>query len=110
MPRAFPMLHAAVLVLAGLLHVPLFGAPPVGTLEPPPVGFRELRILTPLMLEAFLVNTQGAGAEDRPSPWDFVDERAGTLRSSFPDASQIMVTRDGTPVKTAGAGFRRIPI
>jgi hypothetical protein len=84
-------------------------APPEGP-GAPPLGHAELRVLTPTVLEATLVGTQGPGAGDRPTPWDWVDEERGALNDRFPLASDLAVTVDGEPVPVAAVGFRRIAL
>ena len=64
----------------------------------------ELRILTPTMLEAYLVNTQGAGGEDRPVPWDWVEEKSGgskMRRFPSPQKSKCPRTAKSCPLRVS---------
>ena len=74
------------------------------------VGFGELRILTPTLLELFFVNTQGPAAADRPMGWDWVDEEKGILRTAFPQGTDLTVTVGGKSVSPVALGFRRLPL
>lgn len=71
-------------------------------LSMPPAGFTELRVLSPKVLELFLVTTKAS--ETAPvGEWDFVIEGKGNLPSA--DNFQVLVA--GQPVKVSHVGFKR---
>jgi hypothetical protein len=68
----------------------------------PTVGDHALRVLSPNVLELFLVTTKRP--EARVETWDFVTDE-GALR--LPAATQFRVTVAGSEVKAETVGFRR---
>jgi hypothetical protein len=76
------------------------------TLDLPPVGFTQLRAVSPTVLELELVNTKF------PDPatvavWNWVDASG---RFHGPSVSNLVVTVSGQPVTVQGLGFKRRPL
>jgi hypothetical protein len=69
----------------------------------PQVGNHELRILTPTLLELFLVTTK-APDPARVTEWDFVDEK---FKLRLPAATEFAVEVNGAKVDVESVGFRR---
>src|ERR1700747_199488 len=74
-----------------------------GFLGPLPVGFSELRAISPDILELMLVTTK------KPEParveqWDFVDERG---EAHLPSNQQFTVIADGKNFEVKRVGFKR---
>ncbi|HSU55435.1 MAG TPA: glycoside hydrolase family 9 protein [Candidatus Dormibacteraeota bacterium] len=94
---------AACLLLA---RISFAAIPPNIDIQTPQVGDHTLRILTPTVLELFLVNTK------QPDPahvdsWDWVDSNQNFIP---PDMSSIRVMVNGQTDAETGAGFKRRPL
>jgi len=74
-----------------------------GLLGPLPVGFSQLRVISPDVLELTLVTTKKPDPA-RPDQWDFVDERN---QSRLPAAQQFTVLADGKTIDAKSVGFKR---
>jgi hypothetical protein len=70
-------------------------------LIPPPVGFNELTILSPTLLELTLITTQSPGA--RATQWSFV---AGD-QLNLPLATDFVVRAGDRPISVQSVGFKR---
>ncbi len=91
------------LFLLLLLPSSLFGFPLTypdpGTLEYPPLGTVQLRILSPVLLELFLVSSKKGGQE--VEPWDFISTGKRARLTS------LVVQTDSKNVPIQRTGFRR---
>ncbi|HEX5222071.1 MAG TPA: glycoside hydrolase family 9 protein [Verrucomicrobiae bacterium] len=72
------------------------------SLVPPAVGFNQLRILTPTVLELTLITTKSSNA--RPAQWNFV---SGNGQLSLPPTNDFVVTVAGQRVSISAIGFKR---
>src|SRR5579859_7650739 len=73
--------------------------------QTPQPGDSALRILSPNLLELFLVNTKQPDPA-RVNGWDWVDDQQVF---SAPDTSKLKVLVAGQPVAVTGIGFKRRP-
>ena len=104
-------LRCALRFLPGLLALSFvqYASPaiPAATdIQPPAIGDHALHILTPTLLELFLVNTK------QPSParvdsWDWVNDQQNFVA---PDMSSVRVIVNGQTNVAAGIGFKRRPL
>ena len=76
------------------------------SLASPAVGDRELKILTPTLLELTLVTTKQPDPEP-VTTWNFVGPN---FTPAFPILSEFDVRIDGAPVAVAEVGFKRRPL
>src|SRR5438105_825609 len=111
--RTYPAASRLAVSLLTLLVLSAAQAPPAhprialgsadeDSLGPPPVRYHCLRILSPTVLELFLVTTK---KPDGPAEqWDFVDQ-AGASR--LPAASRFRVMVGSRQAAVEAVGFRR---
>ncbi len=114
---------AAILACCVIWAPPLFPAPAAGPaanaapspavalpgenmLLMPPVGWQQMRILSPTLLELTLITTK-ASIEAPPEEWNFVDSG---FKLDLPPAADFTVTVNRKPVPIAAAGFKRRPL
>src|SRR5215467_13347518 len=74
--------------------------------QTPQVGDHALRILSPNLLELFLVNTKQPDPA-RVNLWNWVDNQQNF---ASPDASSIRVIINGQTNTVSGIGFKRRPL
>jgi len=109
-PRSYMHLHDVAgiwLLLLALLPSAAVAAIPSGIeTQTPQIGDHALRILSPNLLELFLVNTK----QPEPAhvtPWDWVDAEQNFVA---PNASSIKVIVNGQTNILSGIGFKRRPL
>src|SRR5689334_204695 len=109
-PRSIAPLCTKVrvsLLLALFIHFPAQAAiPAAADIQTPQVGDHALHILSPNVLELFLVNTK------QPEPahvtlWDWVD---GNQNFVSPNTSVIKVIINGQTNTVSSIGFKRRPL
>lgn len=101
--RTLPFLLLLVAIVCGCAKTPGAAPPSTGPFQVPLPGSCELRILTPTLLELFLVT------EKEPDParlevWDFVDA-AGKPRLPLPGYFEVSTGTETIPVTEVG--FKR---
>jgi Glycosyl hydrolase family 9/Cellulase N-terminal ig-like domain len=104
----WPLITAllSLLLAMGFLHRASAAIPPPIEIQTPAVGDHTLHILSPNLLELFLVNTK------QPDPvhvnnWDWIDAQGNFVA---PDLSNIQVIVNGQPTAIASVGFKRRPL
>src|SRR5215471_20691201 len=98
-------MHFLIVTLLGLAPCLCLAIEPMtgeGLLGPLPIGFSQLRVLTPEMLELTLVTTKKPDTA-RVDQWDFITERGETR---LPAPKQFAVLADGTNVSVKTVGFK----
>lgn len=80
--------------------------PDENTLAMPEVGWHQMRVLSPTLLELTLINTK-ASIQAPPSAWNFVGEN---FALKLPPSPAFQVTANGTPVPVTTVGFKRRPL
>ena len=71
-------------------------------LLPPRIGFNQLRVLSPTVVELTLITTKPPSA--RPGQWNFVSDN-GQL--NLPPPAELVVTAGGQRVTVTAVGFKR---
>jgi Glycosyl hydrolase family 9/Cellulase N-terminal ig-like domain len=107
-PWSLVLLHGMLGALFALV-APLqaTGAiPAAADIQTPQIGDHTLRILSPNLLELFLVNTKQPDP-GRVTPWDWVD---GQQNFVAPDTSSIRVIVNGQTDTVSSIGFKRRPL
>jgi len=72
------------------------------SLIPPSVGFNQLRVISPTVLELTLITTKPANS--RPAQWNFV---SGTGQLNLPPATEFVVTAGSQRLPVSAIGFKR---
>src|SRR5215471_16090612 len=98
-----PFLIACLLGLAPCLCFAIEPMTDQGLLGRLPVGFSQLRVLTPEVLELTLVTTKNPDSA-RLDQWDFITQQGDTR---LPGGQQFVVFADGTNVNVKAVGFKR---
>ncbi len=94
----------ALQALAALgASIPLDDSNPI---QMPSVGSVQLRVLSPTLLELFLLNSKDPDPA-RVTSWDFVDANFGL---TLPLASEFQVTAAGQSIPVQQVGFKRRPL
>ena len=76
------------------------------TLAMPAVGWQQLRVLSPSLLELTLISTKPS-IQAPAAEWNFIGEN---FKLQLPPTSDFSVTVNGQPVAVAGIGFKRRPL
>src|SRR5579872_811353 len=92
------------LVLALIRHVSA-AIPLAADVQSPVIGDHALHILSPNLLELYLVNTKQPDPA-RVTLWDWVDDQQNFVS---PDMSSLRVIVNGRTNLVAGIGFKRRP-
>ncbi|MCB1096122.1 MAG: glycoside hydrolase family 9 protein, partial [Verrucomicrobiae bacterium] len=72
----------------------------------PESGSHELRVITPTLLEVYIVSERDGFAK-RPTFCDWVDDEADVIPGAIPVATDLEVTVDGTVTAVVATGFKR---
>jgi hypothetical protein len=89
-----------------MLHSGSAAIPAAADTQTPVVGVNALHILSPNVLELFVVNTKQPDPE-RVTMWDWVDDQQQFVA---PDMSSVRVLVNGQPKTVTGIGFKRRPL
>jgi hypothetical protein len=94
-------------LLASLYQLSAFAViPSAADIQTPQIGDHALHILSPNLLELFLVNTKQPDPA-RVNLWDWVDNQQNFVS---PDTSSIRVIINGQTNTVSGIGFKRRPL
>ena len=74
----------------------------------PAAGAHELRIISSRVLELYMISGRN-GKNNRPAPWDWIEESTRDPLPAFPSLASISVLVNGSPVTVTDLGFRRKP-
>ncbi|MCB1096225.1 MAG: glycoside hydrolase family 9 protein, partial [Verrucomicrobiae bacterium] len=72
----------------------------------PGSGAHELRIITPTLVELYIVSTR-EGSANRPTFCDWIDDNSGLPNANLPTAADVEVKINGTAVAVTNLGFQR---
>src|SRR5256885_1444739 len=99
--RFIPGLFALTFLQCASAAIPM-----AADIQPPVTGDHALHILTPTLLELFLVNTKQPNPA-RVDSWDWVNDQQNFVA---PDMSSVNVIVNGQTNIAAGIGFKRRPL